>query len=245
MSNTRLRTLLKSYKHGRIVIADLLAAVLEARLFVIAAQQTADGDLYFAMDRRPDIGPYVSLYTEQADAKRAAQSGYRVIGMRGTRLMSACSGTAVVINPADEGVAFPQGILGLQFEAEDKPDPADVTHARSIKSIVLRDMLDSIVLVPVSHLHGSSLKLRAGSVIHLITTVLQDGTEFIPFYSSTKTFYEAEPNGCTCAQMSVRELFEGRPDMHFCANPGSPHSMLISPERAKSLLESGTVDPLH
>ena len=106
-----------------------------------------------------------------------------------------------------------------------------------------RGLLDAEVLVPVeTSISGPTRTLPAGSTLAVKTLVRHDGVGVIPFYTSPRSVYDANPLGEKCVLMYVRDLFESRPDMHFHVNPFSQFGREFLPREVASLLTTGQID---
>lgn len=109
-------------------------------------------------------------------------------------------------------------------------------------------LLDSSVLVMVMRRpeQFGANTVAAGSNLNVITLVKNDGVGVIPFFTSPARVFEVSPQGETCVCMTVRELFESRPDMFFHLNPYSKYGREFSPPEVESLLTTGgIVFPQH
>ena len=104
-----------------------------------------------------------------------------------------------------------------------------------------QQLLNARVLVPVSAQHPGSGRqiIPAGEDFNVITMVRSDGVSVIPFFTSPTRLYQWSLAGEQCVLLSVRELFESRPDMHFHLNPQSPDSQVFTPPEAQALLVKG------
>ncbi|WP_018973888.1 SseB family protein [Rudaea cellulosilytica] len=100
-------------------------------------------------------------------------------------------------------------------------------------------LLESEVLVPVKiqphEVHRRMIP--PGSDLNVITLSRSDGVDVIPFFSSSDRLYQWEPRGEQCVLLTVRELFESRPDMHFWLNPHSQGSREFKPSLVSVLLK--------
>ncbi len=107
---------------------------------------------------------------------------------------------------------------------------------------LFRQFLDSQVLVPVSAQHHrlGLEAIPADSDLNVITMVRSDGVGVIPFFTSPTQLYQWSLAGAQCVVLSVRELFEGRPDMYFQLNPRSPDEEEFTPSEAQGMLANCT-----
>jgi hypothetical protein len=101
-----------------------------------------------------------------------------------------------------------------------------------------RKLLASEVLVPVLAPPDRVRRgtVPAGELLNVITLVRADGVEALPFFTSPEKVFRWQPTDAHCLVMYVRELFESRPDMHFCLNPTSPEGREFTPTEAQALL---------
>jgi|GEM_PF-4956052 len=118
----------------------------------------------------------------------------------------------------------PERMLGV---AERKPEQL---------SRLYQQLLTLEVLVPVLAPPVTQGKVPAGKLLNVITLVRIDGIEVLPFFTSPEKVYRWQAAGAHCVVMYVRELFESRPDMHFCLNPTSSDSLEFTPAEAQALL---------
>lgn len=102
-----------------------------------------------------------------------------------------------------------------------------------------KHLLESEVLVPVKvqghETHPTTIP--AGSDLNVITLSRTDGVDVIPFFSSSGRLYQWSPTGEQCVLLTVRELFESRPDMHFWLNPCSQGNREFAPPLVCTLLK--------
>ena len=101
-----------------------------------------------------------------------------------------------------------------------------------------RQLLGSEILVPVlvPKNRVARGKVPAGEFLNVITLVRIDGVEVLPFFTSPARVYRWQATGAYCVIMYVHELFESRPDMHFCLNPTSSDGLEFTPTEAQALL---------
>jgi len=99
-----------------------------------------------------------------------------------------------------------------------------------------QQLLTLEVLVPALAPQVTQGKVLAGELLNVITLVRTDGIEVLPFFTSPEKVYRWQAAGAHCVVMYVRELFESRPDMHFCLNPTSLDSLEFTPTEAQVLL---------
>jgi len=101
-----------------------------------------------------------------------------------------------------------------------------------------KQLLESEVLVPVKvQGHDADLTtIPAGSDLNVITLSRTDGVDVIPFFSSSGRLYQWSPTGEECVLLTVRELFESRPDVHFWLNPYSQGNREFTPSLVSALL---------
>lgn len=103
-------------------------------------------------------------------------------------------------------------------------------------SRLYQQLLTLEVLVPVLAPQVTQGKVPAGELLNVITLVRTDGIEVLPFFTSQEKVYRWQAAGAHCVVMYVHELFESRPDMHFCLNPTSSDSLEFTPIEAQALL---------
>jgi len=102
-----------------------------------------------------------------------------------------------------------------------------------------KHLLESEVLVPVKvqghEAHRTTIP--ADSDLNVITLSRTDGVHVIPFFSSSGRLYQWSPTGEECVLLTVRELFESRPDMYFWLNPYSQGNREFAPPLVSALLK--------
>ena len=103
-------------------------------------------------------------------------------------------------------------------------------------SRLYRKLLTSEVLVPVLAPQATQGKVLAGELLNVIALVRTDGVDVLPFFTSPEKVYRWRAEGAQCVVMYVRELFESRPDMHFCLNPASSDCLEFTPAETLALL---------
>jgi hypothetical protein len=105
-----------------------------------------------------------------------------------------------------------------------------------------RKLLDSVVLVPVQPAPDQRAgKIPPGSTLQVVTLLRTDGIGVIPLYTSAARVFEGSPQGERCVQMTVREIFESRPDMHFHVNPFSQFGREFVPFEVRSLIKHNAI----
>ena len=101
-----------------------------------------------------------------------------------------------------------------------------------------QQLLESEVLVPVEAQPDDLRRgtIPAGSDLNVITLTRSDGAGVIPFFTSAERLYRWSPAGEQCVLITVKELFESRPDMHFYLNLRSPDGQEFSPSKVREVL---------
>lgn len=103
-----------------------------------------------------------------------------------------------------------------------------------------RQLLESQVLVLLPD------KARARQVarpdrVHFVQWKRIDGTLAIPFFSSTRTFYEAVPQGGQCLVLDTPQLMELTRGAILHLNPLSEFNVELTPSDIEALLSSGSL----
>jgi hypothetical protein len=119
----------------------------------------------------------------------------------------------------------------------------DAWQEPGLRPAFYKRLMESDVIVPVLAAvdQMSQGTIDAGTAIQVISLVRQDGRVLIPFFTSPTRLFEASPQGERCVVIPVRQLFEGRPDMHFFINPGSAWGREFSPWDVRSLLKTSGI----
>jgi hypothetical protein len=101
-----------------------------------------------------------------------------------------------------------------------------------------RRLLDSKVLALVPP-DPTVTRPNGDVVLRFVQWQRPDGSHVIPFFSSTTTFFQANPEGAKAVQLTTRDLFEMTRGAVLCLNPNCECCREFAPTEVESLLEKG------